>query len=117
MSSYIIHRNLLCYISQSFIPCLGSQSISTRKRAPSCDLGIEVSRDIAISSPDVAQPGESNDFVSNLVSKLEAGKSSSSKRVFVCPRQPNMKFPKDSTVLPISDDQWVAFSVSTGNSQ
>ncbi|XP_038904854.1 double-stranded RNA-binding protein 1-like isoform X2 [Benincasa hispida] len=96
----------------------GSQSISTRKRAPSCDLGIEASRDIAISSHNVAHLGESNDYVSNLlVSKLEAGKSSSSKRVIVCPRQPNMTFPKGTTVLPISDDEWVTFSVETGTSQ
>lgn len=115
LSSCII--NLLFYISQSFIPCLGSQSISTRKRAPSCDLAIEVPRAIATSSHNVAQPGESNDYVSRIVSKLEAGKSSSSKRIFVCPRQPNMTIPKESSVLPISDDQWVAFSVETGSSQ
>ncbi|XP_008464955.1 double-stranded RNA-binding protein 1 isoform X3 [Cucumis melo] len=95
----------------------GSQSISTRKRAPSCDLAIEVPRAIATSSHNVAQPGESNDYVSRIVSKLEAGKSSSSKRIFVCPRQPNMTIPKESSVLPISDDQWVAFSVETGSSQ
>ncbi|XP_022980603.1 double-stranded RNA-binding protein 1-like isoform X2 [Cucurbita maxima] len=96
----------------------GSQSISTRKRAPSsCDIDHEVSRDIAISSRNVAQPGNTNDYVLNLVSKLEAGKSSSSKRVIVCPRQPNMTFPKDITVLPVSDDQWVAFSLSTKANQ
>lgn len=96
----------------------GSQSISTRKRAPSsCDIDHEVCRDIAISSRNVAQPGNTNDYVLNLVSKLEAGKSSSSKRVIVCPRQPNMTFPKDITVLPVSDDQWVAFSLSTKANQ
>lgn len=95
-----------------------SQSISTRKRAPSsCDLDYEVSRDIATSSHNVAEAGESKDYILNIVSKLEAGKSSSSKRVFVCPRQPDMKFPEDSTILPISDDQWVAFSLPTEASQ
>lgn len=95
----------------------GSQSISTRKRAPSCDLALEVPRDIATSSHNVAQPGQSKDYVSRIVSRLEAGKSSSSKRIFVCPRQPNMTIPKESSVLPISDDQWVAFSFETGPSQ
>ncbi|XP_022149390.1 double-stranded RNA-binding protein 1-like isoform X2 [Momordica charantia] len=90
----------------------GPCSISTRKRAPSCDLGSEVQN---VAQHDV--PSESNNYVLNLISKLEAGKSSSSKRIFVCPREPNMKFPQDSTILSMSDDKWVAFSLSNEASQ
>lgn len=36
--------------------------------------------------------------------------TSSYKRVVVCPRMPNMTSPKGCTMLPMNDDQWVAYS-------
>ncbi|KAG2689917.1 hypothetical protein I3760_09G162600 [Carya illinoinensis] len=37
-------------------------------------------------------------------------RSSSCKIIYVLPRKPNMTTPKGCTVLPMSDDKWVAFS-------
>ncbi|KAF5475705.1 hypothetical protein F2P56_007481 [Juglans regia] len=37
-------------------------------------------------------------------------RSSSCKTIYVFPRMPNMTTPKGCTVLPMSDDKWVAFS-------
>ncbi|XVE62529.1 hypothetical protein DITRI_Ditri06bG0124900 [Diplodiscus trichospermus] len=38
-------------------------------------------------------------------------------RVIVCPRAPNMKFPAGSTVLPFSDDNWVALKLGSQRNQ
>jgi hypothetical protein len=64
----------------------------------------------------LSQPSSLSDCSTKLVEDssllLAAGMSSSSsrKRVCVYPRMPNMTTPKGCTILPRSDDKWVAYS-------
>ncbi|XP_043698180.1 double-stranded RNA-binding protein 1-like [Telopea speciosissima] len=53
--------------------------------------------DSAIKVPTAKEPSEPSSLLCN--------------RVRIYPRMPNMVFPKDITILPISDDKWVAVSL------
>ncbi|XP_050260577.1 double-stranded RNA-binding protein 1-like isoform X3 [Quercus robur] len=93
----------------------GPDTIIRCNRGSSVDASYGYAPDTLFSSPCKSENGLSSHSSTNLVmdsSLVSPAETiiSSCKRIFVHPRLPNMTIPKGYTILPKSDDKWVAFS-------
>ncbi|GMY20268.1 double-stranded RNA-binding protein 1-like [Fagus crenata] len=98
----------------------GPDTITTSNQGSSFETSYGCVPETFFSAPCMSENGRPShsstpDYSTNLVMDsspvLPAGISTSScKRVFVHPRMPNMTTPTGCTMLPMSDDKWVAFS-------
>jgi hypothetical protein len=95
----------------------GSDSITSSRGASSSDSFNDCAPDTVFSARCMSENSLSppSDCSTKLAvdssHELAAGMSTSScKKVYVYPRMPNMTSPKGCTILPRSDDKWVAYS-------
>ena len=102
-------------LNQPSILSSGPDTIITCNRGSSVDASYGYAPDTFFSTPCKSENGLSSHSSTNLVmdsSLVPPAETiiSSCKRIFVHPRLPNMTIPKGYTLLPKSDDKWVAFS-------
>ncbi|XP_030942713.1 double-stranded RNA-binding protein 1-like [Quercus lobata] len=93
----------------------GPDTIITCNGGSSVDASYGYAPDTLFSTPCKSENGLSSHSSTNLVmdsSLVPPAETiiSSCKRIFVHPRLPSMTIPKGYTILPKSDDKWVAFS-------
>ncbi|XP_050244903.1 double-stranded RNA-binding protein 4-like isoform X1 [Quercus robur] len=102
-------------LNQPSILSSGPDTIITCNRGSSVDASYGYAPDTFVSTPCKSENGPSSHSSTNLVmdsSLVPPAETiiSSCKRIFVHPHLPNMTVPKGYTILPKSDDKWVAFS-------
>ncbi|KAJ4953565.1 hypothetical protein NE237_030397 [Protea cynaroides] len=110
-------------VSTDLIPSPRPSNMTMRKNEPSSsDMVYAHLRDPfpSVPSPDVGplSPSKASEYSGKLDVEADVNVSTSKEtssllcnRVRIYPRMPNMVFPKDITILPISDDKWVAVSL------